>query len=260
MIWRFDNSNTYLLGSIHILKDGGNCYEKQIDNIYSQSNHIVFEANLDKIPLSLLRYSDGNKLSDNIPQNLFKKTKKKWSKFGLPETDLEQTKPWQVANILTMKLLERKGFSFDNGIDKQLFTRAKADNKSIDTLEPESFSLQCFDNAPLEEQLKYLSSVIDNPDACIYKTTQLLKAWSKPDIDVLTGILQENLKTFPVLFQCLVINRNKAWINTILTSIKTNNPTLIAVGALHCVDMCSIQCLIQDIHGYNASLITNKAL
>lgn len=258
MIWKFDNSNTFLLGSFHALKAASNCYSDQIDYIYSKSDHIIFEANLDKIPLSLLTYNDSRKLSDNIPQKLFLKTKQKWLKCGFCESELEKTKPWQVAGRLMMRLLEKRGFSFEYGIDKQLFLRAKSDNKNIIFLEPENLSLICLDNAPPNEQIAYLSAMIDNPDASINMFYKMFKAWSNSNIDLLVSILQENLKLFPSLFQCLVINRNKAWIRTISTSIKTGTPTFIVVGALHCVDVCSIQSLIREIHGYTSTIIKNN--
>ncbi len=210
---------------------------------------------MDKIPLSLFTYNDGRKLSDNIPQKLFRKTQQKWLKCDFPEAELEKTKPWQVANLFIMRLFEKYGFSFEYGIDRQLFLRAKSDNKNINFLEPEDLALLCFDNAPPEEQIAHLSAIIYNSDGVINIFYKTLKAWLNSDIDLLASILQEYLKFFPSLFQCLFINRNKAWIRTISTSIKTSTPTLIVVGALHCVDVCSRQSLIREIHGYTSTII-----
>jgi uncharacterized protein YbaP (TraB family) len=255
MIWKFDNSNTYLFGSIHALRVAEHCFSNQIDYLYSQSSQIFFEANLDKIPMSLLTYDDGGKLSDNISNKLFLQTQKIWAKHKLPANDLEKTKPWQVANIVMVKLLEKRGFLFANGVDKQLFAKAKADNKDIIFLEPENLALLCLDNATHDEQEGFLSSVINNPDVCMREFFKLLKSWSDSDINALSLILQKSLKFYPSMFQCLVIDRNKAWLRAIVTSIETNMPSLFAVGALHCVDVCSVQSLIREIHGYTSTAL-----
>ena len=256
MIWQFDKSKTSLFGSCHVLKDGANSYSKQIEYIYSQATHIVLEANLEEIDISVLTYNDGRKLRKNIPQKLYRKTKAKWLKSGFPVTELELTKPWQVANRLFMKLLENIGFTFEIGIDKQLFDQAKKDNKEIIFLEPANTSLNCFDKVPLHEQTKYLSMIVNDPVSVIKEFKTLLKAWSNSDINQLSIILQECLDKLPVLYQHLVIDRNKAWLNKITACIEAGTPTLIAVGALHCVgDMCSIQSLVRDIHGYSSNII-----
>ena len=260
MIWQFDNSNTYLLGSIHVLKHANHPYSRQIDDIYAHASHIIIEADLDNIPFPLLTYNDGTKLSDHISRDTFLQVQNLWISLGLQVTELDKNKSWFVAMILMMKLLEKHGFSHEYGIDKQIFSRAKADNKKIYFLEPESAAFTCFENIPKDEQEEYLLSLIDGTDTGIRIFNSIFEAWSTNNITLLTTILQEYLTTYPSLFQCLVIDRNKAWLRTITTSIESDTPTLIAVGALHCVDTCSIQQLTRDIHGYKATLITNKAL
>lgn len=259
MIWHFNNSNTKLFGSFHVLKDGANPYINQIDNIYSGATRIILEANLEGIDLSILTYSDGQRLADNIPPKLYRKTKEKWLKCGFLAQELEVTKPWQIANKLIMNLLQKRGFTFENGIDKQLLNNAKKDNKEISFLEPANAAFDCFDKAPKEEQTEYLSMIINDPDAVVNKFNTTLTAWSKSDTPQLSFILQEGIAQLPVLYQNLIITRNKTWLNEIAASIEANTPALITVGALHCVgDVCSIQNMIRDIHGYDSSVTTEN--
>ncbi len=190
MIWRFDNSNTYLLGCIHAMKPGRHYLSDQIDDLYSQSTQIGIETNFDEIPWSLTAYNDGDQLSDNISNKLFLKTNKYWVKHGFLKAELNRTKPWYVAEKIVTTLLAKRGFSLTHGIDNQLFVRAKADNKKLIFLEPAEIGLSCSDNAPPDEQEIYLSSVIENPDKTIMDFLDLLKAWTTSDISSLILIFE----------------------------------------------------------------------
>lgn len=213
MIWEFDNSNTCLIGSIHALKTGQNPYSNQIDYLYTNSNHLVFETDLDGIPQYLFTYSDNKRLSDNISRKLFTKVQQRWEKFKFPDVELEKTKPWQVANKFVMKYLEKRGFLFSQGIDCSLLRRAKSDNKKITFLETADVSILCFDNMLPDEQEVYLSEVVENPDAGIIYFNKFFNAWRESDIESLSFILQELLKKYPYLYQPLVIERNNLWDN-----------------------------------------------
>jgi uncharacterized protein YbaP (TraB family) len=255
MIWKFDNSNTYLLGSIHVLKAGPHPYSKQIDDIYSRSSNIIFETDLDNIPPSLFTYNDGTKLSDTISESLYRKILKYWIILGLNAYNLEKNKLWAIALILSLKLFEQLGFSSAYGIDRQLLTRAKSDNKNTIFLEPANVVSLCFDAISLKEQEEYLLSFIEDTDIALNIFDSLMQAWLTSDIDLLTSILEQYLKKFHSLFQCLVIKRNEAWIDAIITKVRSGEPTLIVVGALHCVDFCSVQQLIRNSHGYTSTAL-----
>lgn len=257
MIWKFDNSNTYLLGCIHAMKLGRHCYSEQIDYIYSQSTQIGIETNFDEIPWTLATYNDKNKLSDNISNKLFLKTRRQWLKHGFPELDLEKTKPWHVAEKLSFNLIEKRDFFLKHGIDNQLFIRAKADNKKLIFLEPAEIGLLCLDNAPPDEQETYLSSVVENPDKSITEFFALLKAWATSDISSLLLILKRFNELCPVIATCL-INRDNAWLRTIATSIETKSSTLFAVGALHLADVHNIRTRLAEEHGYTSTPVINR--
>lgn len=255
MIYKFDNSNTYLLGCIHALKPGRHSYSKQIDNIYSQCTQIAFEANFDKISESLATYNDGSQLSENISNELFLKTRQLWIKCGFSTIDLNRTKPWRVAEEIELKLISKQRFSLKHGIDNRLFVRAKKDGKKITFLDSEGIGFFCSDNAPVDEQERLLAEVVDNPVVCIDNFLRLFNAWSAADTISLIEILHDFQKLCPRMVQCLLIDRNKAWLRAIVTSIETNTPSLFAVGALHLVDMCSIQAMIMENHGYTSTQI-----
>ncbi len=242
MIWQVNKSQLYICGSIHVLKENQRYVFDQMDKIYSSSERIIFESdttNLHLLDNSLFYHQDCN-FKDSIPRKLYKKTKKTWKELEIVGVDLNKGKPWYVANIILFNLLARYGFHERNGIDYVLLNKTKTDNKKLIELEPINNAFICFNNVPTEEQHRYLSEIVTNPEATILDVKNLAKAILTNDIDSLNSYFRRYLSDYPVMYHSLVIERNVRWLPTIIDFINDNIPTLIVVGALHCVDLCGL--------------------
>ncbi len=235
MIWKLAEPNIYLLGAVHFLEDGTNTHSKQVDKIYSESTHIVLEANTDQMNPKIFHYLDGQKLAENTPSELFNQTKTAWLQHNLPLHSLETMKPWGAALALLEHLFAKQGFFPQNGTDSQIFIRAKRDGKTISFLEPPNAGLDVFDAAPKQEQIEFLSSVVNDPQDQIDTLKKIINAWTSSDTKTLESIHDDALRKFPVLMTDIIINRNRAWEPALKNIINRRHSTLITVGALHCV-------------------------
>ena len=47
MIWQFDNSQIYMLGSVHVMKEKDNNHQSVINDVYNKVSKIIFETSLD---------------------------------------------------------------------------------------------------------------------------------------------------------------------------------------------------------------------
>ena len=257
MIWKFDNSETYLFGTIHAFKPGAYPYSNKINEIYSQSSTIIFEADLDNIDSSMFTFNAGTNFSDVVSANTFNLTKKLWVKLELNPDGLENIKPWVIAINICAKLYESLGYSFAHGVDKHLLSMAKEDGKTIIYLEPQNTAPLCFDAIPFNEQETYLLSFVKDNQEAIDLFNKIVIAWDGNDIQSLTSVLQVQFEKFPALSRCLFSARNEAWLGTINTCIKSGTPSLIAVGALHCVGVGSIQERCRKIYGHKFKNLTS---
>jgi len=215
---------------------------------------VVFETSLDIAPHPLCFY-DGDKLSQNISKTLFRDVKKVWSKFKLPYGDLEKSKIWQAANSITFNVLARKGFLIENGIDRILWDKSKKDKKTIELLEPLETSLSCFDNAPIEEQRKFLAQVVRNRSKIIDQFKAIIQSWNIGDEKKLSFILKSCLEQLPVMFNSLIVERNKLWLDNFLSAFRFGTPKLFIVGVLHCTDVCNIQNIVRNSNGFESEII-----
>lgn len=254
MIWKFDNTEAYLLGSVHAMRKEDNLHSSSINDIYNKVTKVVFETSLD-ITSQPLCFYDEDKLSKNISKTLFRDVKRVWLKYKLPYGDLEKSKIWQAANSIAFNILENEGFLDQYGIDRLLWEKSKKDQKTIELLESSETSLLSFDNAPIEEQRKYLAQVVRNKSKVIDQFNTIIQSWNIGDEETLSFVLRSCLEELPVMFNSLIVERNELWLNHFLSAFRSGVPTLFVVGVLHCTGEYKIQNMVWNPHGYNSEII-----
>lgn len=255
MIWKFNNTETYLLGSIHALPEKNNIHSDSINKVYNKVEKIVFECSFDDTVPPICFYKK-DKLSEMLSKTLFREVKKEWLRYKLPYEDLEKSKIWNAAFSIASKILEKHGMFIQNGIDRIIWEKSKRDNKTIKLLEPIEESLSYFDTAPIEEQRKMLSQVVRRKNKVVDQVKTIIEGWSIGDEKSLSSVLQLFIEHAPIMYNNLIVERNKLWLDLFLSAFRSNVPTLFVVGVLHCVDLCSIQNLAKNLpDGYDSEII-----
>jgi len=254
MIWQFDNSQVYILGSVHVMKEGAINHQSAINDVYDKVSKVVFETSLDFVQIPMCLY-ENDKLSKNTSKALFRDTKKVWLKQGLEYSELEKSKIWRAALSINSTIVSDNGFLEESGVDRVMWNKSKEDNKEIEWLEPQIAGISCFDNAPLEEQHKFLMKPVRDKKEVINEINTLVDSWNSGDEESLLRILNTALEEFPEMFNSLVLQRNSDWLSKFKTAIDSGIPTLFIVGVLHCVGKYSIQNMLLDNHGYTSKII-----
>ena len=254
MIWQFDNSQIYVLGSVHVMREDDNNHIKSINYTYEKVTNVVFETSLDFGNIPIARY-ENDKLAKNISKTLFRDVKQTWLKYGLQYSDLDQSKIWHAANSIIFSIFNNIGFSSENGIDRIIWNKSQQDNKKVEWLESQTAGLSCLDNSPIEEQQKILTKAVRNKSKIIEEITEITESWNAANEERLLKVLQICLDELPTMFNCLIIERNSLWVNKFVDSLNSGAPTLFVVGALHCVGGCSILNMLHEKHGCSSKLI-----
>ena len=63
----------------------------------------------------------------------------------------------------------------------------------------------------------------------------MILAWRSGDIDYLEQTLLEDVSGYPELYDTIVANRNRLWVDTIDELLQQGEDYLVVVGALHLV-------------------------
>ncbi|MCP4989224.1 MAG: TraB/GumN family protein [Colwellia sp.] len=261
MIWQLDNSQIYIIGSVHNMKEGDNNHQDTINDVYDKVSKVVFETSLEPPTCldehnKLSKYLDENdKLSRNISKSLFRDTRKVWLKHDLIYSELEKSKIWLAAISIVNSIYRKNGFSNENGIDKIIWNKSKKDNKKIEWLESQQAGTYCWDNSPTEEQLKYLIKAVRDKSKIINELKKDIESWNAADEESLLRILDASIEEQPQLYSSLVFERNSEWLSKFVTAINSNIPTLFVVGVHHCVGKWSIQNMLSESHGFTSKMI-----
>jgi uncharacterized protein YbaP (TraB family) len=218
---QIQSNKFYLLGSLHLLKQDAYPLAAVMEGAYADSRKIVFETDIAALQepamqakmLQLGLYPEGQ----NLLQNLDGRTRQ------LLEKKM-RFKPWLLALTLTTLELQRMGFNPLYGVDVHFFNKARTDAKEIGFLEPAEFQLNLLGNMVKKDQIAFLN--------------QTLK-----DLETVNELAADLVKF------CLLIQRNKKWVDEIEVLMRENKNILFVVGAGHLVGPESVVDLLKK-RGY----------
>jgi uncharacterized protein YbaP (TraB family) len=251
-------SNTlYLLGSLHVLKQDAYPLAAAIGSAYADSRKVVFETDIAALQepavqakmLQLGLYPEGQNLLQNLDGPTRQVLEKKMNAMGLPLEQFARFKPWFIALTLATLELQRLGFNPNLGLDVHFFTKARTDAKEIGFLEPAEFQLNLLGNMVKKDQIAFLNQTLKDLEVVNELAADLVKLWKAGNAKGLHELLFKSFKDYPDLYDRLLIQRNKKWVEEIETLMRENKNILFVVGAGHLVGPESVVDLLQK-RGY----------
>lgn len=240
-LWEVRGAQTthYLLGSVHLLPEAAETLPDGIADAYDAVDGLVFESDIEALgsPKSGLSLVSAAKSARDPSSELDAATaarlRARIAKLGMPPALCAQYKAWFCALSLEIYAYQKQGFKGEHGLDHQLNTLARADNKAISWFEPPSVHLALFtgmDDALgrqlLEAELAPSGSTPDDP-ATMYR------AWRDNDTRAVETITAELKAHYPRVYEHLLASRNRAWLPPLRKLLDGETPQLIVVGAAH---------------------------
>jgi uncharacterized protein len=250
LLWRVsrDGNGVFLLGSIHYLRQENYPLHPAILNAFDASKSLVLEVDLNSMPaesahrvtLEKAIYRDGTTLEQNVSRETFELATLRATELGLDMRILNPMKAWFAALTMVAVKLQRMGLDPNLGVDRHLAERAKKMGKPTRGLETLEFQLGIFDQLSKEEQemmLREMSGEVERLDRDINESVRL---WLKGDGDQLSTLLLAGMQAYPVLYQKILVERNRRWVGEIENLIRQGSGAMIVVGAAHLVGKDSV--------------------
>jgi uncharacterized protein YbaP (TraB family) len=154
------------------------------------------------------------------------------SLLGVGIKAFDKLKPAVVSSsiqaIIAMKMYP--GFDATKGIDSQMQSMAKKDNKATQGLETMDFQIDILYNAPLQEQAEDLLEMVEHGKETEEMIIELTNRYLKQDLAGLWELMLEDSE--PEELEKLVYSRNRNW-TAQMKDIMPQNPTMFVVGAGH---------------------------
>jgi uncharacterized protein YbaP (TraB family) len=244
-IWKVSGpaGSLYLVGSVHLLTKDYYPLNPALDTAFKDSDLLVEEADLGELeaPASQIKLLTRGLLPGNqsldmvVSAATYALVTKRVSDLGLPIEPLKRFKPWMLALTLVELEWQKAGFEASLGLDRHFYDRAKVDGKIVQGLETVDYQLSLFDKMTKEEQDRMLAESLKDLDKERANVFQLTDAWKAGNAAAVERIVLDDVKGDPVMYDRLLVNRNRDWFPTLDALLIRSGRAFVVVGAAHLV-------------------------
>lgn len=241
-------STVYLFGTVHLLPSDTDWRFPALQEALDDSDALYIEITDDN-PVTMqalvLRYGLdlGQRLSDRLKPGDRKLLAAAARAAGLPGVEaLQPMRPWLAAVTLAVAPLVKAGLNPRQGVDKQLKAQMLKAGKPVKGLETSATQIRYLASMPDKVQMDFLHSTLHDYGKAESQLRQLIDAWKAGDVATIARTADDEMrKESPVLYQRLIVKRNKNWAGIIAAMLKKPGTTFIAVGAAHLAGPDSVQ-------------------
>ena len=247
-------NRVYLLGSIHLLRAQDHPLPRIIGTAYEEADTLYMELDMDDLDPLLMQATinelgmleEGTSLRDVMGEPLYAEAATLAAGLDVPLEMLERTEPWLAAITVEQLVLTRIGFNPAYGVEMHLLQKASADGKEILGFETVEQQLGYLDGLSLEAQRHLLMQTLTESAAIREIMDDLISAWRSGDIDYLEQTLLDDISGYPELYDAIVADRNRLWVDTIDELLDDGEDYLVIVGALHLVGEDGVPRLLEQ--------------
>lgn len=247
----------YLAGSCHMLRASDHPLPAEFAKAYQLSKQIVFEAPLAEMGkpdylqklMAAALYQDGSTLQDHLSEAVQNKVKKFCKARNYECEKYQPFRPWMFSMMLTMLEMARIGVEPSYGVDHFFNEKAISDGKTIgalETVDEQIGFLTMLDGGMGNE---HVSETIDELKELDGKMAGFLSSWRTGDEAGLEAFTVRELRSYPKLYQALVVDRNKKWTKDIEAYLRNSTDTMVIVGVAHLAGSDSVPNLLRK-RGY----------
>jgi len=260
-VWRMrdEDSDIWLLGTFHILPPELDWRTDNVIRAINSSDTLYLEADIESpgAQLSALKIlmtegfnPRGVKLTKLLGGARADKLRQICKDLNLPIAAIDDMRPWQAYITITTQFIVAKGYDPSSGVDSQLSKEVKASGKPIKYLETAKDQLSIFTTMSTERELKLLASVLDSWGDADEEFETLYEAWRTGDVESMDTLINASMRDeLPELYEAILVNRNRNWVEQLDEVMKGSGNFLVAVGAGHYVGDDSVIAMMRK-RGY----------
>jgi uncharacterized protein YbaP (TraB family) len=233
----------YLIGSIHVMTPDFYPLNPALEAAFKDADLLVEEVDMAEMldPMAQMKIlSRGMLPGDQSLDKLLSPAtlalvKKATGDLGAAGGPLMRFKPWMLAVALQGMELQKAGFDPELGLDKHFYDAAIEAGKTVQGLETADYQISVFDGMTMEQQDRMLAQTLRELATELASVGKLADAWKIGDVATVERIVQAELKAEPIIYQRLLVDRNKNWLPKIEALFARSGRALVVVGAAHLV-------------------------
>lgn len=248
------SNRIYILGSVHLLRRDDHPLPKALDDAYDDAEALIMEVDMDDLDAAMMQATtnrlgiiqDGRTLKDFMGEALFERAARAATALDIPFDMLMKTEPWFAAITIEQLALMRIGFNPLYGVEMHMTMKAMQDGKTIDGLETIDEQLAFLDGLSVDAQNNLLMQTLAEGSDIEMLMDDIVRAWRNGDVDFMEETMLEDMAQYPELYNTIVVDRNRRWVDAIEELLDDADDYLIIVGALHLVGEDGVPALLSE--------------
>ena len=247
------HNTVYILGSIHVLRPSDYPLAPAVLNAYGNAKSILMEVNLAEIDLQGMqtellasaRLPEGKTLQGIMGDARYQRAQVLAREVGVDLGIFDAFAPWFAAEAISQMQLQQLGFQPQSGVEMFFLERARTDGKSVAGLETVHDQIALFDGLSMDQQADYLVSSLEEAHDLPKEVGAMVHAWSNGDTQWFADELKSELGRDPVLYDSVLVARNRKWVPKIEALLNDDKNYLVIVGTAHLVGQGSVIALLK---------------
>ncbi len=238
------DSTIYLFGTIHARRPGTDWGGANAQAALAEASEVWTEIEISpeadargqQLAMQLGMAPADQPLSATMTPEQYQRFSALTQRLGVSAANFERMKPWMAAITLTVLPMTQAGYDPQSGIDRAVDTAADARGKQRRALETIDQQLGFLAGLSPEMQRQMLLDTIDETEEGPAQLDALSAAWARGDVNALKAqVIDEMRSEYPELYNVLFVQRNAAWIETLMREMEGSGVDFVAVGAGHLV-------------------------
>ncbi len=246
------DSEVYLFGSMHMLKNGAKWRTRAFDAVYERADAVWFEADVDADPLLvrdlIARYGvdPQRPLTGKLSPEGVRRLKPILNRERIAIEAVDPLRPWAAAMMLSVRPMMSRGYAIEHGADAVVTRAAGRAEKPVRTFETFEEQVRFFADLPEAVEVQYLEDILARQGGAAASGPTLMQAWMAGDLDHLAQTVVDDMRaTRPALYDAMLKRRNEAWARTLAGEMAGSGVQLVNVGALHMIGADGLPALLK---------------
>jgi hypothetical protein len=178
-------------------------------------------------------------LAKHVPAPVYERFRKQLGRFGMPEPQVAQMKPFMAASLLAFAEWGRQGYHPQYGVDLYLINRAREEKKAIIELEGAQAQVALMDSLTEQQHVQALEGTVSALENGLTRDqiTGMVNAWQSGDANLLLEVARAYNDSVPGaadLEEKFIWSRHDAMAAKLENWLLNGRERVfVAVGALH---------------------------
>ena len=246
------DSTIYLFGTVHLLRPETAWRTARVQQAFDSASEVWLEFPNPDDPTGLIPVIQQHGLSPQRPLSglleaeEFARLVAAGATIGVPEVQLNLSRPWFAALTLTVAAVNKAGYDPQSGVELVVKRMAEAAGKPVKGFETADQQIRLLAGLSEADQLAFLRGTLEQFDQAGADMDRMVDAWAAGDVATLRPLVVDEMRgQSEALYQTLLARRNADWAEQIDTMLDGSGTAFVAVGAGHLLGPDSVQTLLE---------------